>query len=390
MSASRSRRVAAIWATRNITDPEPRDRRPLPQARPRQCDRRRAVRSCGANSRAPFRHLSRRPFGDAHHDHRESVAGQISPYFNLLRGSGNMGSRRTSDHQAMVDGLKAAQLEKQVSDAVRADIDAAYQVPLGAVSRHDKRDVAVTLAAQLACGGARGDRVGGACGIHGHQDRHRRACATSTTTSSSTSIEFGRDRAGRSPVPRVHGRRRGDRAGQPDLGCPAGRDAVHASPRPSARSRRFPDAARRRPTGSSSPTAPVRHRLVDHPAVLRRVRPQPATPTACGSLPVRHPGALILRDPFRTARPSTSCQRADHRHRGRAHRSGGGRPARRAGSALVLPLSTLKPIRTWRCTPGADTKASSRWPSPTPPRGRLPRRTTAPWRRRSWPCRRRP
>ena len=53
---------------------------------------------------------------------------QISPYFNLLRGSGNY-EVSNNHHQVMVDGLKARN-EKQVSDAVRADIDAAYQVLL--------------------------------------------------------------------------------------------------------------------------------------------------------------------------------------------------------------------------------------------------------------------
>jgi DNA-binding GntR family transcriptional regulator len=53
---------------------------------------------------------------------------QISPYFNLLRGSSNY-EDSNKHHQVMVEGLRARN-EKQVSDAVRADIDAAYQVLL--------------------------------------------------------------------------------------------------------------------------------------------------------------------------------------------------------------------------------------------------------------------
>lgn len=53
---------------------------------------------------------------------------QISPYFNLLRDSGNYGTANTQ-HQVMVDSLKSRD-EKQVSLAIRADIEAAYQVLL--------------------------------------------------------------------------------------------------------------------------------------------------------------------------------------------------------------------------------------------------------------------
>ncbi|MDO8353589.1 MAG: GntR family transcriptional regulator [Aestuariivirga sp.] len=51
---------------------------------------------------------------------------QISPYFNLLRGSGNY-SVANAQHQVMVDALKLRD-EVQVERAIRADIDAAYGI----------------------------------------------------------------------------------------------------------------------------------------------------------------------------------------------------------------------------------------------------------------------
>ena len=51
---------------------------------------------------------------------------QISPYFNLLHGSGNY-SAANAQHQVMVDALKVRN-EVKVEGAIRADIDAAYRV----------------------------------------------------------------------------------------------------------------------------------------------------------------------------------------------------------------------------------------------------------------------
>lgn len=53
---------------------------------------------------------------------------QIGPYLNLLRGSGNY-SVANKHHQTMVDCLWARN-ENGVRDAVRTDIEAAYQVLL--------------------------------------------------------------------------------------------------------------------------------------------------------------------------------------------------------------------------------------------------------------------
>ena len=51
---------------------------------------------------------------------------QISPYFNLLHGSGNYAAANTQ-HQVMVDALRVRD-EKKMEKAIRADIDAAYRV----------------------------------------------------------------------------------------------------------------------------------------------------------------------------------------------------------------------------------------------------------------------
>lgn len=123
--------LAATWATRNITDEE------LPGIED-------VYRKLGlANAKGDVRSFLRANHAFHFAIYRaarsetlvtiiENLWLQISPYFNLLRGSGNYEVSNTH-HQVMVDGLKARN-EKQVADAVRADIEDAYQVLLGLVS----------------------------------------------------------------------------------------------------------------------------------------------------------------------------------------------------------------------------------------------------------------
>ncbi|WP_119271832.1 GntR family transcriptional regulator [Taklimakanibacter deserti] len=123
--------LAATWATRNITDAELLGIEDV-------------YRKLGlANAKGDVRSFLRANHAFHFAIYRaarserlitiiEDLWLQISPYFNLLRGSGNYEVSNTH-HQVMVDGLKARN-EKQVADAVRADIEDAYQVLLGLVS----------------------------------------------------------------------------------------------------------------------------------------------------------------------------------------------------------------------------------------------------------------
>jgi len=123
--------LAATWATRNITDEELLGIEDV-------------YRKLGlANAKGDVRSFLRANHAFHFAIYRaarsetlitiiENLWLQISPYFNLLRGSGNYEVSNTH-HQVMVDGLKARN-EKQVADAVRADIEDAYQVLLGLVS----------------------------------------------------------------------------------------------------------------------------------------------------------------------------------------------------------------------------------------------------------------
>src|SRR5882724_3455945 len=119
--------LAAIWATRNITDDELRDIEEL-YAKLGLAIATGDVRSFLRANHALHFAIYRAARSETLLTIIENLWLQISPYFNLLRGSGNY-EVSNNHHQVMVDGLKARN-EKQVSDAVRADIDAAYQVLL--------------------------------------------------------------------------------------------------------------------------------------------------------------------------------------------------------------------------------------------------------------------
>jgi DNA-binding GntR family transcriptional regulator len=123
--------LAAIWAARRITDAELDGMedlyRKLGQANAKG-DARSFLRANHAFHFAIYRAARSETLLTI----IENLWLQIGPYFNLLRGSGNYEVSNTH-HQAIVDGLKARD-EKQVSDSVRADIEAAYQVLLGLVS----------------------------------------------------------------------------------------------------------------------------------------------------------------------------------------------------------------------------------------------------------------
>lgn len=123
--------LAAIWATRNITAAE--------LAGIGEVYRKLGIAVAAGDVRSFLRanhafHFAiyRAARSEALLTIIENLWLQISPYFNLLRGSGNY-EVSNSHHQVVVDGLKLRN-EKQVSDAVRADIEAAYQVLLGLVS----------------------------------------------------------------------------------------------------------------------------------------------------------------------------------------------------------------------------------------------------------------
>ena len=123
--------LAAIWATRNITDEELK-----------------GIGEVYSNLGTAIETGDVRSFLRANHAFHfaiyraarsetlltiiENLWLQIGPYFNLLRGSGNY-EVSNRHHQVIVEGLKARD-EKQVSGAVRADIEAAYQVLLGLVN----------------------------------------------------------------------------------------------------------------------------------------------------------------------------------------------------------------------------------------------------------------
>lgn len=123
--------LAAIWATRNITDDELRGIKEV------------YLRLGTAIDTGDVRSFLRA--NHAFHFAIYSAAGserlvtiienlwlQIGPYFNLLRGSGNY-EVSNRHHQVIVDGLDARD-ENRVAEAVRADIEAAYRVLLGLVS----------------------------------------------------------------------------------------------------------------------------------------------------------------------------------------------------------------------------------------------------------------
>jgi len=123
--------LAAIWAARNITDAEIADIEEL-HRKLSLANATGDVRSFLRANHAFHFAIYRAARSETLLTIIENLWLQISPYFNLLRGSGNYEVSNTH-HQVMVDGLKARK-EKQVSDAVRADIDAAYQVLLALVS----------------------------------------------------------------------------------------------------------------------------------------------------------------------------------------------------------------------------------------------------------------
>ncbi|MGE0004264.1 MAG: GntR family transcriptional regulator [Parvibaculaceae bacterium] len=123
--------LAAIWAARRITDAELDGMedlcRKLGQANAKG-DARSFLRANHAFHFAIYRAARSETLLTI----IENLWLQIGPYFNLLRGSGNY-EVSNIHHQAIVDGLKARD-ERQVSESVRADIEAAYQVLLGLVS----------------------------------------------------------------------------------------------------------------------------------------------------------------------------------------------------------------------------------------------------------------
>lgn len=123
--------IAAVWACRNITDAELKDLGAV-------YDRLTAANATGdaraflrANHNFHFT-LYRAARSETLLTIIEKLWLQISPYFNLLRGSGNYIVSNTH-HQAIVDALNARD-EKRVADAVRADIDDAYLVLLDLVA----------------------------------------------------------------------------------------------------------------------------------------------------------------------------------------------------------------------------------------------------------------
>jgi DNA-binding GntR family transcriptional regulator len=123
--------LAAVWATRNITDGELQDIEDLYGKLGL------AIATGDVRSFLRANHALHFAIYSAARSETlltiiENLWLQIGPYFNLLRGSGNY-EVSNKHHQVMVDGLKVRN-EKQVSDAVRADIDAAYHVLLELVS----------------------------------------------------------------------------------------------------------------------------------------------------------------------------------------------------------------------------------------------------------------
>ena len=119
--------LAAVWATRNITDGELADIEEL-YGKLGIAIATGDVRSFLRANHALHFAIYRAARSETLLTIIENLWLQISPYFNLLRGSGSY-EVSNNHHQVRVDGLKARN-EKQVSDAVRADIDAAYQVLL--------------------------------------------------------------------------------------------------------------------------------------------------------------------------------------------------------------------------------------------------------------------
>jgi len=119
--------LAAIWATRNITDDELTGIEEL-YGKLGLAIATGDVRSFLRANHALHFAIYRAARSETLLTIIENLWLQIGPYFNLLRGSGNY-EVSNNHHQVMVDGLKTRN-EKQVSDAVRADIDAAYQVLL--------------------------------------------------------------------------------------------------------------------------------------------------------------------------------------------------------------------------------------------------------------------
>jgi len=119
--------LAAAWAARNITDGELRDIEEL-YGKLGLAIATGDVRSFLRANHALHFAIYRAARSETLLTIIENLWLQIGPYFNLLRGSGNY-EVSNKHHQVMVEGLRARN-EKQVSDAVRADIDAAYQVLL--------------------------------------------------------------------------------------------------------------------------------------------------------------------------------------------------------------------------------------------------------------------
>jgi DNA-binding GntR family transcriptional regulator len=123
--------LAAIWAARNITDDELRGIEEVYRKLGTAIETGDARSFLRANHAFHFA-IYRTARSDRLFTVIENLWLQIGPYFNLLRGSGNY-EVSNRHHQVIVQGLKARD-EKQVSGAVRADIEAAYQVLLGLVS----------------------------------------------------------------------------------------------------------------------------------------------------------------------------------------------------------------------------------------------------------------
>ncbi len=123
--------LAAVWATRNITDDELRGIEEVYRKLGTAIDTGDARSFLRANHAFHFA-IYRTARSDRLFTVIENLRLQIGPYFNLLRGSGNY-EVSNRHHQVIVEGLRARD-EKQVSGAVRADIEAAYQVLLRLVS----------------------------------------------------------------------------------------------------------------------------------------------------------------------------------------------------------------------------------------------------------------
>jgi DNA-binding GntR family transcriptional regulator len=123
--------LAAVWATRNIGDEELDGIEEVYRKLGLAIDTGDVRGFLRANHAFHFA-IYRAARSDGLFTVIENLWLQIGPYFNLLRGSGNY-EVSNRHHQLVVQGLRARD-ETQVSGAIRADIESAYQVLLGLVS----------------------------------------------------------------------------------------------------------------------------------------------------------------------------------------------------------------------------------------------------------------